>query len=52
METFISKETLEQMKTKAFLEMAELVKKLEQDLAQAQSRIRELESQVFGGTTK
>lgn len=45
-------DTLRQIETKAFLELMELVKKLEQDLAQANARVRELESQVFGGTTK
>jgi sulfur transfer protein SufE len=52
METWVSKETIEQMKTKAFLEMAQKLEELEKQLASAQSRIRELEGQVFGGTTK
>jgi hypothetical protein len=45
-------DTLRQIETKAFLEMVELIKKLEQDLAQANARVRELESQVFGGSVK
>jgi len=48
----IMTDTLRQIETKAFLELMELVKKLEQDLAQANARVRELEGQVFGGTTK
>lgn len=48
----ISRDTLEQLRTKAILEMAEGMKALEQQLAAAHQRIRDLESQVYGGTTK
>ena len=51
-QAWIPKDTLEQVKTKAFLEMVEMIKALELQLASAQSRIRELESQVFGGSVK
>jgi hypothetical protein len=48
----ISHETLEELRTKAILEMAEGMKALEQQLAAANQRIAYLESQVYGGTTK
>lgn len=48
----ISHETLDELRTKAILEMAEGMKALEQQLAAANQRIAYLESQVYGGTTK
>lgn len=48
----ISHETLDELRTKAILEMAEKVTLLESQLAQAHERIRSLESQVYGGNTQ
>jgi len=44
--------TLKEQETEAFLAMAEAMKTLEQQLAAANERIRQLEAQVYGGTTK
>jgi hypothetical protein len=44
--------TLQELETKAFLELIEALKKAEIDLAIAQERIRQLEAQVYGGPTK
>ena len=48
----IDMDTLQQLETKAFLELIEALKKAEIDLAIAQQRIAYLESQVYGGSTK
>jgi len=44
--------TLHEQQTRAVLEMANTIKLLEQQLAAANDRIRQLEAQVYGGTTK
>lgn len=44
--------TLHEQQTRAVLEMAEAMRSLQQQLAQANERIRQLEAQVYGGTTK
>ena len=44
--------TLNQRETEAILAMGEKLKELEQQLATAHARIRELEGQVFGGSTQ
>jgi len=44
--------TLHEQETQAILAMGEKIKQLEQMLAQANERVRQLEGQVFGGTTK
>ena len=44
--------TKSQQETEAFLAMAEAMKALELQLAIAQQRIRDLEAQVYGGSTK
>ena len=44
--------TLNEKQTEAFLAMAEAMKALELQLAIAQERIRVLEAQVYGGSTK
>lgn len=44
--------TLNQQETEAFLAMVEAMKALEQQLAIANERIRQLEAQVYNGTTK
>jgi len=44
--------TNQQQETEAILRVFEQVKLLEEQLAAAQARIRELEAQVFGGSTK
>ena len=43
---------LKEMETNAFLEMAEGMKALEQQLASANERIRHLEAQLYNGSTK
>lgn len=48
----ISRETLDELQTKAIIEMGEKLAALESRLAQAHERIRYLESQVHGGTTQ
>jgi hypothetical protein len=44
--------TLDQIQTRAFLELAAKLEILEKQLAAAQSRIHELEGQVYGGSVK
>jgi len=44
--------TLQELETKAFLELIEALKKAEIDLAIAQERIRQLEAQIYGGITQ
>jgi hypothetical protein len=44
--------TLQEQETEAFLAMAKTIKLLEQQLTAANDRIRQLEAQVYGGTTK
>jgi len=44
--------TLTELQTQAVLDMAEAVKALELQLAIAQERIRQLEAQIYGGSTK
>lgn len=48
----VSQDTLQQVETKAILELFEGMKVLEQQLASANARIRELESQIYGGSVK
>jgi hypothetical protein len=48
----VSRDTLQQIETKAILELFEGMKVLEQQLAIANARIRELESQIYGGSVK
>jgi len=48
----VPKETLQQVETKAILELFEAMKALEQQLSIANARIRELESQIYGGSVK
>lgn len=59
--TFIGNnmDTLQQIETRAFLELIEVMKKLEIDLGianhqleMARDRIAQLESEVYGGTTQ
>jgi len=45
-------DTLQQIETKAFLELIEAMKKLEIDLGIARERIAQLEAQLYGGPTK
>lgn len=45
-------DTLDQQQTKAFLQIVEAMKSLEQQLAAANERIRILESQLYNGSTK
>lgn len=47
----IPHETLEELRTKAILEMAEKLETLQAQLNQANERIRQLESQIYGGST-
>lgn len=49
---FVPKETVNVMMTRAFLELAAKLADLEKQLASAQSRIHELEGQVYGGSVK
>jgi LPS O-antigen subunit length determinant protein (WzzB/FepE family) len=44
--------TLQQQETEAILAMAERIKELEQALQIANDRVRQLESQVYGGSTQ
>jgi hypothetical protein len=48
----VSRDTLQQLETKAILELFESLKAMEQQLAVANARIRELESQIYGGSVK
>jgi len=48
----VSSDTLQQVETRAILELFESMKALEQQLAIANARIHELESQIYGGSTK
>jgi len=47
-----SRDTLQQTETKSILELFESMKVLEQQLAISNARIRELESQIYGGSVK
>ena len=47
-----SRDTLQQVETKAILELFEAMKALELQLSIANARIRELESQIYGGSVK
>lgn len=47
-----AKETLQQVETRAILELFESLKAMEQQLAVANARIHELESQIYGGSVK
>lgn len=49
---FVPKETVNVMMTRAFLELAAKLDLMEKQLASAQSRIHELEGQVYGGSVK
>ena len=44
--------TLQQQETEAILAMAKRIEELEKLLAQANERVRQLESQYFGGSTQ
>jgi hypothetical protein len=44
--------TLQEQETQAILAMAEKIRELEQLLSQANDRVRQLESQVYGGSTQ
>jgi LPS O-antigen subunit length determinant protein (WzzB/FepE family) len=44
--------TLQQQETEAILAMADRIKQLEQALQIANDRVRQLESQVYGGSTQ
>lgn len=44
--------TLQQQETEAILAMAQRIEELEQLLKQANERVRQLESQVYGGSTQ
>lgn len=44
--------TLQQQETEVILSMVERIKQLEKLLEQANQRVRELESQVYGGSTQ
>ncbi len=44
--------TLQEQETEAILAMADRIKELEQALQQANDRVRQLESQVYGGSTQ
>jgi hypothetical protein len=52
--TFIGNkmDTLQQIETKAFLDLVEAMKAMEIQLAIAQQRIAYLEAQIYGGSTK
>ena len=51
-DVFVPKETVDAMMTRAFLELAAKLERLEKELMAAQSRIHELEGQVYGGSVK
>ena len=44
--------TLQEQETEAILAMAQRIKELEKLLEQANERVRQLESQVYGGNTQ
>jgi len=44
--------TLQQQETEAILAMAQRIEELEKLLQQANDRVRQLESQVYGGSTQ
>ncbi len=44
--------TNQQLETEAILSMVEKIRQLEQLLQQANDRVRQLESQVYGGSTQ
>jgi hypothetical protein len=48
----VYRDTNQQLETKAILELFESMKVLEQQLAIANARIRELESQIYEGSVK
>jgi hypothetical protein len=44
--------TVQEQETEAILAMAQRIKELEKLLEQANDRVRQLESQVYGGSTQ
>jgi len=44
--------TLQEQETEAILALAQRIKELEKLLEQANDRVRQLESQVYGGSTQ
>jgi len=44
--------TIQEQETEAILAMGEKIRQLEQLLQQANDRVRQLESQVYGGSTQ
>jgi sulfur transfer protein SufE len=44
--------TLQEQETEAILAMGEKIKQLQEQLNQANERVRQLESQVYGGSTQ
>jgi hypothetical protein len=44
--------TLQEQETEAILAMAQRIRELEEALQQANDRVRQLESQVYGGSTQ
>lgn len=44
--------TIQQQETEAILAMAQRIRELEKLLEQANDRVRQLESQVYGGSTQ
>lgn len=45
-------ETVSELETKAFLEIAELIENQKKQIQQLQERLHYLEAQVYGGHTK
>lgn len=44
--------TIQEQETEAILAMGEKIKELQEQLNQANERVRQLESQVYGGSTQ
>lgn len=44
--------TIQEQETQAILAMGEKIKQLQEQLNQANERVRQLESQVYGGSTQ